>query len=143
MGVRHGTKFFRGLQGPEMNAVAKKRLLTHPTGCMWIMGPIHALSLPPSSRDTDPSEKGDCKEIERRGKQPKGGVERGSNTGLNYFGGFRAPRSPLSRKRGVSHDSLALCGFVPSPAASLYPHCRERQTQEKRETAKTTEKNRG
>ena len=68
MGVRHGTKFFRGLQGPEMNAVAKKRWLTHPTSCVWIVGPIHALSLPPSSRETDLREKGECKPDRESGK---------------------------------------------------------------------------
>jgi len=84
---------------------------------------------------------GHHRERQRRGQRESGkgereGDEGGSETGLNYFGGCRAPRSPLSRKRGGGHTELVTCGLWGPSTHSLMGHHRERQRRGKRETAK-------
>ena len=84
---------------------------------------------------------GHHRERQRRGQRESGkgereGDEGGSETGLNYFGGCRAPRSPLSRKQGGGHTELVTCGLWGPSTHSLMGHHRERQRRGKRETAK-------
>ena len=84
---------------------------------------------------------GHHRERQRRGQRESGkgereGDEGGSETGLNYFGSCRAPRSPLSRKQGGGHTELVTCGLWGPSTHSLMGHHRERQRRGKRETAK-------
>ena len=107
------------------------------------MGP-GGLAVPLSSTLGNRSHRCGIRRYLGRGEREQEGVSSGigSETGLNYFRGCRAPRSFLSHKRGGHHTELVTCGFWAPSLGSLYPHHRERERKrtEKREIAKERSK---
>ena len=136
-----GADFFWGVRPPIFSVLPKTRWRTHRTGHVWIVGPIRALSLSPTCRETDAREKRRVQRERERGV----GVGGGGGGAPVSSGEWAVIRITMLVHAvdiaGVAVSDKLVRGTV--CGLSLSSSARETETRQKRERAKRERERKG